>query len=397
MRSFRIARVVGIPIEVTVSFLVVLPIVAWLIATQVGQLIVIFNRLFAANLTPAVLTGGVTPYILGTVAAIGLFVGVVLHELGHSVVSMHYGYDIDAITLWFLGGIAQLTELPDDWKQELAVAIAGPIVSVILGAICYGVFLALPASFEAGRFVVAYLAVLNIVLAVFNLLPGFPLDGGRVLRALLARTRSYATATQLAASVGKTIAVVLGLYGLLTLQIFLIFIAFFIYISASSEAQQMIQKAAFEGVRVREVMTPAEQVSSATPDMSVADLLARMFSERHTGYPVINEGELVGMVTLTDAREVRDAEQEAYRVKEIMTTDLRTIPLDAEAITALSVMQTDDIGRLPVIDVQGEFAGLLTRTDLMNALSVIRSGGAIGTADEELAPDTATSQAEDSP
>jgi Zn-dependent protease/CBS domain-containing protein len=397
MRSFRIARVVGIPIEVTVSFLVVLPIVAWLIATQVGQLIVIFNRLFAANLTAAVLTGGVTPYILGTVAAIGLFVGVVLHELGHSVVSMHYGYDIDAITLWFLGGIAQLTELPDDWKQELAVAIAGPIVSVILGAICYGVFLALPASFEAGRFVVAYLAVLNVVLAVFNLLPGFPLDGGRVLRALLARTRSYATATQLAASVGKTIAVVLGLYGLLTLQIFLIFIAFFIYISASSEAQQMIQKAAFEGVRVREVMTPAEQVSSAMPDMSVADLLARMFSERHTGYPVINEGELVGMVTLTDAREVRDAEQEAYRVEEIMTTDLRTIPLDAEAITALSVMQTDDIGRLPVIDVQGEFAGLLTRTDLMNALSVIRSGGAIGTADEELAPDTATSQAEDSP
>lgn len=132
MRSFKIARVFGIPIEVNVSFLVVLPIVAWLIATQVGQLIVVFNRLFAARFPATVLTGGVTPYVLGAVAAIGLFVGVVLHELGHSVVSMHYGYDIDAITLWFLGGIAQLTELPDDWEQELAVAIAGPIVSVIL-------------------------------------------------------------------------------------------------------------------------------------------------------------------------------------------------------------------------------------------------------------------------
>lgn len=304
MRSFQIGSLFGILIQLNVSFLVVLPVLAWLIATRVGRLISIFNRRFGATLAADALTGGAIPYVLGALSAIGLFVGVVLHELGHSVVSMRYGYDIDAITLWFLGGVAQITEMPEDWKQELAVAVAGPVVSVVLGAISYGVFLVVPAGFDIVRFVFAYLAVLNIVLAVFNLLPGFPLDGGRVLRALLARTRSYASATQLAASVGKVIAVLLGLYGLFSVDIFLLFIALFIYISASSEAQQVIQNAAFEGVIVREVMTPVDTVNAASPEMSVAELLERMFSERHTGYPVIENDELVGLVALNDAREL---------------------------------------------------------------------------------------------
>lgn len=390
MRSFRIGSVFGIPIELNISFLLVLPIIAWLIATQVGQLISLFNNVFGANLTAAALTGGIVPYVLGAVSAIGLFTGVVLHELGHSVVSARYGYDIDAITLWFLGGIAQLTEMPEDWKQELAVAIAGPIVSVILGVISYAVFLVVPPSLEIVRFVLLYLALLNIVLALFNLLPGFPLDGGRVLRALLARNRSYATATQLAASVGKTIAVLLGLYGLFTFQIFLMFIALFVYVSASSEAQQVVQKAAFEGVTVREVMTPAEQISAATPDMSVRELLDRMFTERHTGYPVLDEDDLVGLVTLEDAREVREPEQDAFLVEEVMSTDIRTIPADEEAMDALSMMQQDGVGRLPVIDVQGEIVGLLTRTDLMNALQVIQSGGSVETTDRELGSESTT-------
>ncbi|EMA54916.1 MULTISPECIES: CBS domain-containing protein [Halococcus] len=373
MPSFRIGRIAGIPIKVGLSFLLVLPLFAWLIATDVGRWISIMNDVVGANLPAASLSAGQTPLVLGSVAAIGLFVGVVLHELGHSLVAMRYGYPIDSITLWFLGGIAQLTEMPEDWRQEFAVAVAGPIVSIAVGAVSYLGFLALPESFGAARFVLAYLALANVVLAGFNLLPGFPMDGGRVLRALLARNRTHARATQLAAEVGKGFAFLLGLAGLLSGGIVLIAIAFFIYMSAAGEAQQATTKAALEGVAIERVMTPAAEIHAVTPETSVAELIDRMLTERHTGYPVLADGELVGLVTLSDAREVREVERDAYRVEEVMTRDLTTVPVDADAMTALSTMQSEGVGRLPVVDLRGEFTGLVSRTDLMTALTILQS------------------------
>jgi len=290
-------------------------------------------------------------------------------------VAMRYGYAIDAITLWFLGGIAQMTEMPEDWKQEFAVAVAGPVVSVILGVLSFGGFLVVPTSLHGVRFVLAYLALLNVALAVFNLLPGFPMDGGRVLRALLARTRSHAEATQLAANVGKGVALLLGLAGLLFGSIIFIAIAFFIYMSAGSEAQQAVTKAALEGVAVERVMTPASEIDAVSPNTSIAELIDRMLTERHTGYPVLENGELVGMVTLSDAQTVREVERDAYHVEEVMTSDLQTIPEDGEAMEALSAMQSAGVGRLPIVDLRGEFVGLISRTDLMTALTILRSSG----------------------
>jgi Zn-dependent protease/CBS domain-containing protein len=373
MPSFRIGSVAGIPIKIGLSFLLVLPLLAWLIASQVGQLATVMNGAFGTALPGAALSAGTTPYFLGIAAALGLFAGVVLHELGHSVVAMRFGYDIDAITLWFLGGIAQMAEMPEDWRQEFAVAVAGPVVSVALGIVSFGVFLLVPESLPGVRLVVAYLALLNVALAVFNLLPGFPMDGGRVLRALLARTRTHARATQIAAEVGKGFAFLLGFAGLLTTQIFWIAIAFFIYISAAGEAQQAVTKAALQGVVVERVMTPAEDIDAVTPETSIADLVERMLTERHTGYPVIEDGDLVGMVTLSDAQNVREVERDAYRVGEVMSRDLYTIPEDSDAMTALSTMQSSGVGRLPVLDIRGEFIGLVSRTDLMTALTILQS------------------------
>jgi Zn-dependent protease/CBS domain-containing protein len=388
MPSFRIGRIAGIPIKVGLSFLLVLPLFAWLIAADVGRWTSIMNDVVGANLPAASLSAGSTPFVLGSAAAIGLFAGVVLHELGHSLVAMRYGYPIDSITLWFLGGIAQLTETPEDWRQELAVAIAGPIVSVAVGAVSYLGFLAVPESFGAARFVLAYLAVANVVLAAFNLLPGFPMDGGRVLRALLARDRTHARATKLAADVGKAFAVLLGVAGLFSGNIVFIAIAFFIYISAGGEAQQAVTKAALEGVAIKRVMTPAAEVDAVTPETSVADLIDRMLTERHTGYPVLRDGELVGLVTLSDAREVREVERDAYRVEEVMSHDLTTIPTDADAMTALTTMQSAGVGRLPVVDLDGAFAGLVSRTDLMTALTILRtSENTASTPDTPRSPD----------
>ena len=388
MPSFRIGRIAGIPIKVGLSFLLVLPLFAWLIAADVGRWTSIMNDVVGANLPAASLSAGSTPFVLGSAAAIGLFAGVVFHELGHSLVAMRYGYPIDSITLWFLGGIAQLTETPEDWRQEFAVAIAGPIVSVAVGAVSYLGFLAVPESFGAARFVLAYLAVANVVLAAFNLLPGFPMDGGRVLRALLARDRTHARATKLAADVGKAFAVLLGIAGLFSGNIVLIAIAFFIYISAGGEAQQAVTKAALEGVAIERVMTPVAEIDAVSPETSVADLIDRMLTERHTGYPVLRDGELVGLVTLSDAREVREVERDAYRVEEVMSHELTTIPTDADAMTALTTMQSAGVGRLPVVDLDGAFAGLVSRTDLMTALTILRtSENTASTPDTPRSPD----------
>lgn len=383
MRSFRIGSAFGIPIELDLTFLLILPLFAYLIGSEVGTWIEILDRFFAVDIAAGVLAGNVTPFVIGTIAAVGLFGSVLLHELGHSLVARHYGYPISSITLWLFGGIAQFDEMPEEWKQELAIAIAGPLVSVGLGVGLFGGFWFLPSIFPlettgpaALVFILGYLAVTNVVLAVFNMLPGFPMDGGRVLRSLLAINRPYARATEIAAEVGKLFAIVLGLIGLFIVNLLLVGLAFFIYIGATSEAQQAMMKATFKNVVVRDIMTPAEDVSTIAANASVADLLSYMFSERHTGYPVLRDGALVGLVTLEDAQTVNEIEQDAYRVEEIMSTDLITIGPDEDAVQAYTMMQEKGIGRLLVMDEE-EFVGLVTRSDMMTARTIIRSTGSI--------------------
>ena len=377
MRQFRIGSVFGIPLKLDLTFLLVLPLFAWIIGSQVGLWAGQLSLLGSGPLDMAGLTEGSTPWLLGVAAAVGLFAGVVLHELGHSLVAMRFGFPIDSITLWIFGGIAQLSEMPEDWRQELAIALAGPVVSVALGVACWGAFLLVPDSVPALQFVLGYLALMNVALAGFNLLPAFPMDGGRVLRALLARNRPYTRATQIAAEVGKGFALLLGLLGLLQFNIVLIGIAFFIYIGASGEAQQTVVKAAFEGVSVRDIMTGAADVDTVSPDTTVAELIDLMFRQRHTGYPVLEDGRLVGLVTLEDAREVKPVERDAYLVEDVMTRELQTIDADAEAIDAVTDMQRAGVGRL-IVDDDGEYVGLLTRSDLVTALNIIQSGGVLG-------------------
>jgi len=377
MRRFRIGSVFGIPIQLDLTFLLILPLFAYLIGIQVEAVAELLNQM-GAGLDPALLTGGLVPWVLGITAAVGLFVGVILHELGHSLVARRFGFPIDSITLWLFGGIAQFDEMPEDWRQELWIAIAGPVVSFVLGGLSYLAFSAIAGGaglvIAGATFVLGYLAILNVMLAIFNLLPGFPMDGGRVLRALLARSRPYARATELAAEVGKAFAIVLGLFGLfVSFNILLIGLAFFIYIAAESESRQTVMKAALEGVTVRDVMTPAERVTTVSKRDSVQDLIQIMFRERHTGYPVEDNGEIVGIVTLDDARAVREVERDAYIVGDVMTTELFGVSPDDDVMDALQDLDSEGVGRLFVFDEREQFIGLLTRTDIMTALSIIRS------------------------
>ncbi|KOX97707.1 MULTISPECIES: CBS domain-containing protein [Halorubrum] len=378
MRGIKVGSAFGIPIRLNWTFLLVLPLFAYLIGGEVSTIAEVMNEVAGLGIDTAAVATGTTPWILGLSAAVGLFAGVLLHEFGHSLVAMRYGYEIESITLWLLGGLASFAEFPEDWRHEFWIAIAGPLVSVAVGAACYAVVLVAPMGSNAVLFVFGYLALLNVVLAVFNMLPAFPMDGGRVLRALLARNQPHAQATQRAAAVGKVFAFLMGIIGLFTFQLLLIVLAFFVYIAASGEAQQTTLKAAFEGVSVTDVMTPREDLHTVTEDTSVADLMSRMFEERHTGYPVLDGDDLVGMVTLEDARSVREVERDAYRVDDVMATDLVAADPNADALTALQTMQEHGVGRLPVVDADGALVGLISRSDLMTAFNIIQTGGTPG-------------------
>ena len=369
-RGFRVGSIAGIPIKLDVTLLLILPVFAYLIGNGMADAAGALNAAFDAGFDVERLTRGVTPWLLGLVAAVGLFVCVLLHELGHAAVARRYGYGIESITLWLLGGLARPEERPNRWNHELWIALGGPVVSVALGVACFLAFRAVPS--EPARFVLGYLALLNVALAGFNMVPAFPLDGGRVFRALLARNRSHAAATERAVSVGKFFAVVLGIFGVLVFNPFLIAIAFFVYIAAAAEGRQTALQAAFEGVSVADVMTPAEAVRTVEPDCPLDDVVDRMFDERHTGYPVLEGGRLVGIVTLEDVRAVDPEARPTVSVAAVMSTDLETTTPDTEAVEAMRRLGTDDIGRLAVVDATGSLAGLVTRSDLVTALNIIR-------------------------
>lgn len=373
MPSFKVGSIFGIPIKVGVSFLLVLPLVAYLIGSQLGPVVEMLNQLLGSSLDSRSLTIGVLPWVLGAIAALGLFGGVILHELAHSLVAIRYGHAIESITLWFLGGLAHFVEFPDDWKQELTIALAGPVASVILGGGFYLAFIALPTDLPAARFVVGYLAVLNIVLAAFNLLPGFPMDGGRVLRALLSRNRTRLRATRIAAQVGKGFAILLGIAGILLANLFWLAIAFFIYMGASSETQQVVMESAFEGIVVGDIMTPDGELQTVTPETTLQALIDRMIRERHTGYPVLSDGTLVGVVTLEDAQSIDPEQRSSATVEQVMSSELATVSPTTGAAEAITMMQREDVGRLPVVHENGALAGLISRTDLMTVFRVIKS------------------------
>lgn len=373
MASLRIGSLFDIPIKLGVSFLLVLPLLAYLIGTQVGATVTAINQIFGTAIDSGPLVEGPLPWVLGVSAALGLFLSVLLHELGHSLVARQYGLEIESITLWFLGGLAQFAELPDDWRHELVIAIAGPIVSLGLGVAFYGAFVVLPSEMTATLFVVGYLAFLNVVLAAFNMLPGFPMDGGRVLRALLSRNRSRLRATRIAAAVGKGFAFLLGIAGILTLNLFWIVIAFFIFVAATSETQQVVMEAAFEGLTVEEIMTPGPELDTVSPETPIDALLDRMVRERHTGYPVVDGGDLVGIVTLEDVEERAPSDRDTVTVRDIMSTDLVTVSPTSKAAKALNTLQQEGVGRILVTDANGSLMGLISRTDLMTVFEITQT------------------------
>ncbi len=342
--SLKIFTIFGIPVELHFSFLLLM-------------LVIYIVALF--NLIPGV---DVVVAILITL----LFVSVVLHELTHSYVAQRYGVEIERIVLLPIGGISAMKELPKDPHQELRIAIAGPLTNLVIAAVLYPVFLLLGSSLSPGlNFLLYYFTLLNFLLGAFNLLPAFPMDGGRVLRAYLAERMNFVQATEMAASIGKTLAIVMAITGIL-FNPFLILIAIFVYLGADQESKMVLLNTLLEGINVRDIMTG--EVKTVSPTDTVGEVLRVMFQHKHMGYPVYEDGNLLGIITFHDLSPIPD-EKKDLPVEEFMTREVLVTSPDEDVATVLEKLNINNVGRLPVVD-DGKLVGIISKTDIMKALEI---------------------------
>ncbi|MFW6007525.1 MAG: CBS domain-containing protein [Halanaerobiales bacterium] len=355
-KSITIFKISGIPIKLHISFLLILPFLAWAFGNNLRML---------TQLT-GVPYGELTynPYSLGFLLAVFLFISVAMHELAHSFVARSQGIEINDITLMLFGGLAQMEEISEEPKNEAWMAFSGPLFSLVLGFILVNLASILSDQLIPDFYLlIIYLGQLNIFLGFFNLLPAFPSDGGRILRAFIARKRSFLEATRIAASVGKAFAFLFGIIGLVSGNFILLFIALFIFIGASQEYQTNLLKDTLSDFKVKDLMT--ERVSTINQNLNIEALLDKMFEERHSGYPVVDEnGNLKGCVTMEDVQPVSTKKYSTTRIKDIMSTDIKKVSPEDSLFEALKKISKADIGRLMVME-EDKLIGIITRSDIM--------------------------------
>jgi Zn-dependent protease len=368
--NYTILRVWGIPIRLNISLVVFLPILVWLIGS--GEQLSAYANLIN-SMTPATVEAtdlaDADRWIIGTVAAVGLFLSVTLHELGHAWVAMRYDIKVQSITLWILGGLASLAEMPREWNREFWIAVAGPVTSLLVGAVCIGALYVIPESATVVVFAIGFLAVMNIVLALFNMLPAFPMDGGRVLRALLARNRSYVSATRTAARAGVAFAIVFIFLGVMAFSPILILVALFIYVAATSESRTVVLGELLSGLSVTDLIAESEAVPI---DATVDTVFAHLLRARRTDLAVVDEtGAIVGAVTASALRNIRSAEYDTTTIGEIATADLPRINSETSAFDALHELSSDR-AEIAFVERDGVPVGLISRADFTAVLDLRR-------------------------
>jgi len=311
------------------------------------------------------LAGGSAAALSGIAFILALFACVVLHELGHALTARRFGIRTRDITLLPIGGVSRLERIPDNPRQEVWVSLAGPAVNVVIAAILYAWLLLsqtwrpLSALTMAGGPFLERLLLVNVSLAVFNLLPAFPMDGGRVLRALLAMRMEYVRATQVAAHVGQALALGFGLIGLFS-NPFLVFIALFVWIGAAQEASMVQMRTGLSGIPVsRAMLTNFQTVAPDDPGQRVLELI---LAGSQQDFPVVERGQggpVAGVLLRSDVLKALAQRASDWRVRDIMRREFEVVDAADMLDTALARLQSCNCHTLPVTS-RGALVGLLT-------------------------------------
>lgn len=360
-----LGRILGIPVGLDYSWFLVFALLMWLLATT-------YYPAQFQDWTPALY------WFMGAITAISLFISVLLHELGHSVVALRFGVPVRRITLFIFGGVAQIGAEPPSAMAEFLIAVAGPLVSLALGIVFYASESVLAWS-EPFLGFAGYLAYINFALVLFNLIPGYPLDGGRVFRAFVwAITKNMRRATVIAGNVGRFFGMLFIFFGVMLMftgnfgnGIWLAFIGWFLESAATAQVQQATVRGLLAGHFVSQAMrshcetVPAELTLQELVDHHVLEGRARCF--------LVNRGEdTIGMMTLHGIKEVPRSEWGNTTAAQAMLPidRLKRIEPHVELWSALQEMDRDGVNQLPVM-TDGHVVGMLSREDVISFLRTL--------------------------
>ena len=353
--SFKIGSAWGIPIELHLTFI--------LLILAVLGLTIYYSQIYS--------------FIL----IVFLFVFVLFHELAHSVIARRNNIKVRKIVLYPIGGVSEIEEIPENPSIEWRMAVAGPLTSIVIGAALVGINYVLPfkiPTFSASTIILSTgnllldLGYLNLLLGAFNLIPAFPMDGGRVFRALLAERVNFTDATKYASYIGRAFGIILVVIGFF-FNFFYILIGLFIYIGASEEAEQTIISTALASVRAKDVMQ--SEVGSVRPDQTIAEALEIMFKARYHDALVEKEGVFQGIVTWSEIIKVPQDQRINLRVEQMPLKNISTDP-DQAIFEAYKLMAREKIDLLPVLDKQipTKVVGVLTSEAVAAAFEKARNG-----------------------
>jgi Zn-dependent protease/CBS domain-containing protein len=364
--NFQLFRLWGIPVELNLSWLIVLALMTWSFANG-----------WYIDVLPDASRGEL--WTLGLLTAIMLFVSILLHEFSHSLVALRSGLPIRKITLFLFGGVAQMDRDVDNPVLELKMAAAGPAMSVILAALFFGLS-RLAVGHRLMFPLLQNLAYINVVVLVFNMVPGFPLDGGRILRAAIwKRTGNIRRATRIASRVGTTFAIILMIYGAFNLFVgqfigglWLIFIGYFLRQTAQSGYVLVTLRQTLGNLRVSDVMR--SPVVTVDASLNLRRLVDDYFLRYHYGsFPVIENGALAGMVSLKNVKRIEMGAWREATVADIADREVARYALHPEypAETLLHLIMGKGYGRLPVVDGDDRVVGIVSRRDLMETIKMM--------------------------
>src|SRR3990172_6821266 len=360
--ALKIGTIMGIPIRVHFSWLIVFGLITWSLST------VYFPQ--AAPDLPAA-----SYWVKGVLAALLLFASVGFHELAHSFAAKKYKIPIESITLFIFGGVARMKGEPPHPKAEFRIAIAGPLSSFFLS----GLFFLLSVNTVGGlKALFSYLAQINFILGAFNLIPGFPMDGGRILRAALwSRTKDYFYATQKAANFGQRIALFFLLFGLFLIftgssgGLWLMLIGWFLYLAAQSSQQQATLQEALSNIKVKNVM--ARDIVTVNSSIPIGEAVDKYFLRYgYGGFSVMDGGKFLGIITLKEIKNVPREDWSKVKASDILVHHDKKweVSPDSDVMKALELMIKEDKGRIIVVE-NDKVVGLITRNGIARYLQIM--------------------------
>ena len=368
--SFKIGKIAGVEIGVHWSWLIIFVLITWSFAS--GILEEFFPQWSETR-----------RWIVGVIVAGIFFASILAHELSHSLVAKAKGFEVKGITLFVFGGVTNLGREAKTAGEEFIIAIVGPLMSLAVGAVFAVLWVALRNPAPDVAAIAGYLAFINGVIAAFNMLPGFPLDGGRVFRSLVwMRNRNQLRATRTASRVGEFVAYALMaagavqfLFGLTVGGIWMVLIGIFLRGASSSSYEQLLTETALEGVSAGQVART--DFAPISPEMTVAELVdSHMLAGHGRCYPVMAGQELLGLISLTDIRDLAREEWPVLSVYRAMTPfeRLRVVAPQEAAGAVLQLMGEADVNQVPVVEGR-RLLGIVSRADILRLIQMRREVG----------------------